>query len=229
MFGSKIIDWAMRIITKGSSWKWPWHGNRLILRLSCLGYYSYPYTGSNGTGVEKDVAPSYLRIDSLEVKEFCLDDVWDPVHTTWRVTIPPFSTISVHSHTSVKGHCMLVHVLTEPMPGPQLPTAVVLTVTYGELHPGSSEVPISVHNMSTHSIKIPQKTGWPGCACQLSATGGPPDRDFRGVQQQSPKGMGLRGPWLPRPQGMAKPWAGIGQRTAAQIGTPVCLWQPGSG
>ena len=32
---------------------------------------------------------------------------------------------------------MWVHVLMEPVPGPQLATVVVLMVTYGELHPGS--------------------------------------------------------------------------------------------
>ena len=53
---------------------------------------------------------------------------------------------------------MWVYVLTELMPGPQLPTAVVLTVTYGELHLGSSWVPICQHNLGTHSIKIPTKT-----------------------------------------------------------------------
>ena len=48
--------------------------------------------------------------------------------------------------------------LAEPMPGPQLPTAVVPTVTYRELQLGSSWVPICLHNLSTHSIKIPTKT-----------------------------------------------------------------------
>ena len=50
---------------------------------------------------------------------------------------------------------MWVHVLLELILGPQLPAAVVLTVTYGELHPGSSRVPICLHNMSTHTIEIP--------------------------------------------------------------------------
>ena len=70
----------------------------------------------------------------------------------------PFSTISVHGNTSVRGHCMLIHMFAERMPSPQLPTAVVLTVTYGELHLGSSWVPICLCNLSTHSIEIPTKT-----------------------------------------------------------------------
>ena len=46
----------------------------------------------------------------------------------------------------------------EPMPGPQLPTVLVLTVTYGELHLGSSWVPICLCNLVAYSIKIPTKT-----------------------------------------------------------------------
>ena len=53
---------------------------------------------------------------------------------------------------------MEVHVLMELMPGPQLPAAVVSTVTYGELHPGSSRVPNCLHNLSTHTVEIPTKT-----------------------------------------------------------------------
>ena len=117
-----------------------------------------PHMSSNGTGVEKDVAPSSPRIDTMEVKEFCLNNIQGHVHTTWRVTITPFSTLSVHSNTTVRWHCMQVHVLTEPMPGPQLPTAVVPTVTYRELHLGSSWVLICLCNLSAHSMKIPTKT-----------------------------------------------------------------------
>ena len=71
---------------------------------------------------------------------------------------PTFSTISVHGKSSVRGHYMWVHVLMEPTPGPQLATAVVPTVPYGELHRGSSRVPICLCNLCTQSIKIPTKT-----------------------------------------------------------------------
>ena len=93
----------------------------------------------------------------MEVKEFCLDDVQGPVHATQKVTIPPFGKVSVHGNTSVRGYCMGVHVLAEPTTGPQLPTAVVPTVTYGDLHLGSSWVPICLCNLSAHPIKIPTK------------------------------------------------------------------------
>ena len=52
---------------------------------------------------------------------------------------------------------MQVHMLTEPMLGPQLPAVVVPTVTNGELHPGSSRVPICLCNLSTHTVEIPTK------------------------------------------------------------------------
>ena len=91
-------------------------------------------------------------------EEFSLDDVRSPVCTTQKVTIPPFSTVSVHTNSGIKGCCMCVHVLTEPMPGPQLPAAVVPVVTYRELHLGSSRVPICLHNLSTHTMEIPTKT-----------------------------------------------------------------------
>ena len=40
---------------------------------------------------------------------------------------------------------------------PQLPAAVVPTATYGELHPGSSRVPVCLCNLSTHAIDVPVK------------------------------------------------------------------------
>ena len=94
----------------------------------------------------------------MEVREFCLDNVRGPVCTTQKVTISQFSTISVHANTSVKGHCMQVHMLMELMPSPQLPTVVVPMVTYRELHPGSLRVPICLYNLGVHSIEIPAKT-----------------------------------------------------------------------
>ena len=41
--------------------------------------------------------------------------------------------------------------------GPQLPAAVVPTATYGELHPGSSRVPVCLCNLSTCAMKVPAK------------------------------------------------------------------------
>ena len=93
----------------------------------------------------------------MEVQRFCLDDIRGLVHITQKVTIPPFSMVSMHANSSVKGHCLQVHVLMEPMPGPQLLAAVVPMVTCGELHPGSSRVPICLCSLSAHTMEIPTK------------------------------------------------------------------------
>ena len=87
-----------------------------------------------------------------------MDGVKGAVCTTQKVTIPPFQTINIKVNAGVKGHCMKVHVLTEPALGPQLPAAVVPIATYGELHPGSLRVPVCLHNMSACAIEIPAKT-----------------------------------------------------------------------
>ena len=91
------------------------------------------------------------------VGRFSLNDIKVLVHTTQKVTILLFGTVNVHTSTSIKGQCTWVHVLMELMPGPQLPAAVVPTVTYGELHPGSSRIPIVLCNLSTHTMEIPAK------------------------------------------------------------------------
>ena len=91
----------------------------------------------------------------MKVREFCLNNVRGPVCTTWKVTIPQFSTVSVHTNSSAKGHCMQLNILMEWMPVPQLPTAVGLMVTYRELHLGSSKVPICLCSLSICPMEIP--------------------------------------------------------------------------
>ena len=41
--------------------------------------------------------------------------------------------------------------------GPQVPTSIVPASTYGELHTGSSQVPICLRNLSAYPIVIPTK------------------------------------------------------------------------
>ena len=115
------------------------------------------HTSSHKTKMAEGVGQSSQNGDPMEVRKFCLSDIRGPVHTTQKVTIPPFSTVSVHANSSVTGHCMWVHVLTKLAPCPQLPAVVVPTVTYGELHLGSSRVPICLHNVSTHTMEVPAK------------------------------------------------------------------------
>ena len=96
--------------------------------------------------------------DPVEVWKFQLNGVKGVVCTTQKVTIPPFQTLNIKANASVKGHCMKVHVLMEPVLGPQLPAAVVPIATYGELHPGASRVPVYLCNMSARAMEIPAKT-----------------------------------------------------------------------
>ena len=65
--------------------------------------------------------------------------------------------MTIKGNAGVKGHCMKVHVLMEPELSPQLPAAVVPIATYGELHPGSSRVPICLCNMSACAVEVPAK------------------------------------------------------------------------
>ena len=53
---------------------------------------------------------------------------------------------------------MQLHILMELVLGPQLPVAVVPTATCGELHPGSSRVPVCLCNLSTCAMEEPAKT-----------------------------------------------------------------------
>ena len=96
--------------------------------------------------------------DPVEVQKYQFDGVKGAVCTTQKVTIPPFQTINIKANAGVKGHCMKVHVLTEPALGPHLPAAVVPIATYGELHPGSLRIPVCLCNMSTRALEIPAKT-----------------------------------------------------------------------
>ena len=158
MVGSKIIDQVIRIITKWEPTKVTMTWKQVHFGAIMSRSLQLPCTGSNGTGVEKDVAPSSTRIDTVEEQNSAwkMSEVQSTPHR--GSLFPHLAQISVHSNTNVRGHCMWVHVLTEPMSGPQLPTVVVLIVTYRELHLGSSQVPICLCNFSTHSIKIPTKT-----------------------------------------------------------------------
>ena len=138
-------------LEKATTWRQThfWAVMSGLLQLSCI--------NSSKTEKEEEVSHPSPGSDPMEVQKFSLYDVKGPVCTTQKVTIPPFGTVSVHTNTSVKGHCIQVHVLTELMLGPQLPAAVVLTMMYGELHPGSSRVPIYLCNLSTHTVEIPIK------------------------------------------------------------------------
>ena len=123
-----------------------------------LGLLQLSHSNSDKIKSGEKTGNSSQESDPVEVWKSQLDGVKGAVHTTQKVTIPPFHMVNVRANASVKGHCMKVHVLTEPALSPQLPAAVVPIATYGELHPGSSRVPVCLHNLSTHAMEIPAKT-----------------------------------------------------------------------
>ena len=157
MVGSKIIDKVLSLMTMGELAKVTMTWQQAHFRAVMPGSLQLSHGNSDKERMGEGAKCSSQEGDPVEVWMFSLDDVKGPVHTTQKVTILPFGTVNVCASTSVKGHCMWVHVLMELMPGPQLPAAVVPMVTYGELHPGSSRVPICLHNLNTHPMEIPAK------------------------------------------------------------------------
>ena len=125
MVGSKNIEKALSVMTKGelkkaaTTWRQA-HIGAVMSRLLQLSH-----TNSSKMGKEEEVSHSSLGVTLWKCRSSVLDDVKGPACTTQKVTILLFGTVSVHANTSVKGHCMLVHVLTEMTLGLQLPAAVV--------------------------------------------------------------------------------------------------------
>ena len=150
---SKIIDKALSLMTMAELVKVTITWQQANFGAVMLGLLQLAHASSDKNTVVEEVKHSSQEGDPMEVQRFCLDDVRGLFHTTWKATMLPFSTVSVHANSSVKRHCMWVHVLMEPMPGPQLPAALVHKATYGELHPGSSRVPICLHNVSAHAME----------------------------------------------------------------------------
>ena len=158
MVGSKSIDRALSCMTVGelahvtATWQQA-HFEAVmsgLLQLSC--------SSSDKPKPGEKLENFSWENDPVEVWKSQLDGVKGAVHTTQKVTIPPFHMVKVRANASVKGLCMKVHVLMEPALSPQLPAAVVPIATYGELHPGSSRVPVCLCNLSTCAMEIPAKT-----------------------------------------------------------------------
>ena len=110
-------------------------------------------SSSDKSEVTKGATGSSQQGDTVEVQKFWLNDVKCLVCTTQKVAIPPFSTINVLANTSVKGHCMWVHVLMELALGPQLPAAV-----YPQLPMGNyTVVPQGYQSVCTIWVPMPWK------------------------------------------------------------------------
>ena len=155
--GPKIIDKALSVMaTRGlAKATTTWRQAHFGAVMSGLLQLSHSSSDKSEIGERAKCFPK--RSDPVEVLKFQLDDVKGLDCITQKVTILPFGTINVWDNTSVRGHCMQVHVLMEPALGPQLPVAVVPTAIYGELHPGSSRVPVCLCNLSADAVEVPAK------------------------------------------------------------------------
>ena len=138
---SKIIDRALSLMTKGELAKVTMTWRQAHFGAVMSGSLQLTHTSSDKTKMGEGRGHPSIKSDPVEVRKFCLDDIKGPVHTIQKVTVSPFSTVNVQANSSVRGHFMQVHVLTELATGPHLPVAVVPTATYAELYPGSSRVP----------------------------------------------------------------------------------------
>ena len=127
MVGLKIIDRALSCMTVGelthATATWQQAHFRAVmsgsLQLSCSSSEKLKLENFSGEN------------DPVEVQKYQLDGVKGAVCTTQKVTIPPFQTVNIKANAGVKGHCMKVHVLMDPVLSPQLPAAVVPIATYG--------------------------------------------------------------------------------------------------
>ena len=94
MVGSKIIDQAMGVITKGSSQMQPQPGDRIILGLSCLGCYNCPTLAQTELGWKRrqSIPPQGLTS-------------WQWRSSAWMMSRPQFTLhgrlLSLHSVLSV--------------------------------------------------------------------------------------------------------------------------------
>ena len=102
--GSKIIDQAMGVITKGELTKATMTWRQAHFGTVMSGSLRLSHTSSSGIGVEKEEIHSSPGIDTVGVKEFCLDDVQAQVLHYMEGYYPPFGTVSIHTNVSVRGH-----------------------------------------------------------------------------------------------------------------------------
>ena len=104
--GTKIIDKALSLMTAGELAKATMTCRQSHFGVFMLGLLQLSHSSSDKSKVTKGATSSSPQGDTVEGQKFQLNDVKGSVHTTQKVTIPPFSTINVWANTSVKGHCM---------------------------------------------------------------------------------------------------------------------------
>ena len=80
------------------------------------------------------------------------------VKTTKPITLPPFSTTTVHGHTKLKSHGVKLNLIAEPFKDSQLPTSIQCMPTYCNLEPGSNRVTVGLRNVSARKITVTSRT-----------------------------------------------------------------------
>ena len=174
MVGSKIIDKALSCMTVGElacgtmTWQQA-HFGAVMLESLWL---------SHSSSEKLKIENSSRENDPVEVWKYQLDGVKGAVCTTQKVTIPPFQTINIKVNTGVKGHCMKVHVLTEPVLGPQFFSS---SGTHSHLWRATPWLFEGTSLRTQYEClccgDTSQTSGWSGDPCQPSTTGGPPNQD----------------------------------------------------
>ena len=122
------------------------------------GSLQLPCAGSKGTRVEKEVIHSSPRVDTVEVKEFHLDNVQGPVCTTLRVTIPPIWYNQCTWQYQCQGTLYVGPPADRANARPPVAFSSGAICDLKELHLGSSQGSICLCNLIVHSIEIPTKT-----------------------------------------------------------------------
>ena len=88
------------------------------------------------------------------------------VKTTKPITLPPFSTTTVHGHNKLKSHGVKLNLIAEPFKDSQLPPSIQCTPTYCNLEPGYNRVTVGLRNVSGRKITVP--SGAIVCQIQLA-------------------------------------------------------------
>ena len=154
MVGSNNIDRAKGLNTKGKlvratmTWKQA-HFGAAMSRL-----FQLPHKGARGDGMLwRGSLPSTASKPTMP-KEFSLDNVQGHVHTTQR---SPFLCLgpSIYMATqTLKGTVCRSTCLLSQHQVPSCSFPLYHPTTYGELQPGSFQVPICLWNLSSHPIVV---------------------------------------------------------------------------
>ena len=102
MVGTKIINKTLSLMTMGELAKatMTWRQAHFVAVMS--GSLQLSCSSSGKCEVTAGAASSFQQGGTMEVWKFQLNDIKGLVHTTQKVTIPPFSTINIWANTSVK-------------------------------------------------------------------------------------------------------------------------------